>query len=158
MRLCAAVFLAVMSMSAFASSSKEDQPTLDACIKSWGKSPFKPGTPAGTVVSPSVKVFGVGGSGNATDAATDKPELVLVRPAVNVMGKSTIRLQNPNGWYCMRSNVNVAGKMEIEVPCKAHIASANAEGATVGGVDESNKGVTVFGPLRVTRVGCDAKK
>ena len=158
MRFCAALLVCIASTSALAASSKEDQPTLDACIKSWGKSPFKPGTPASTVISPSVKVFGVGGSGGATDSATDKPELVLVRPAVNVMGKSTIHLQNPNGWYCMRSNVNVAGKMEIEVPCKSHIASANAEGATVGGVDESNKGVTVFGPLRVTRVGCEAKK
>lgn len=148
--ILAAIALAAVSTAALGS----DQQTLDACIASWGKkAPFKKGTPADRVVAPGVKVFGVGGGG-ATDEPTDMPSLVLVRPAVNVMGRSTIRLNNPKGWYCFRSNVNVAGKMEIEVPCNAQLASAKEDGTTVGGVDESNKGVTVFGPLRVTRYGC----
>ena len=151
-RLLFAAVIALLASPALAN----DQVTLDACINSWGKkSPFKKGTPADKVVAPGVKVFGVGGGG-ATDEPTDRPALVLVRPAVNVMGRSTIRLNNPKGWYCFRSNVNVAGKMEIEVPCKAEIASAKEDGTTVGGVDESNKGVTVFGPLRITRYGCGA--
>jgi hypothetical protein len=159
MRLAFAIAITLASHSALAASSKEDQPALDACINSWGKSsPFKPGTPANSVIAPSVKVFGVGGSGHVNDSATDKPALVLVRPAVNVMGKSTIHLENPKGWYCFRSNVNVAGKMEIEAPCNAHIASAKEDGTAVGAVDESNKGVSVFGALRVTRYGCEAKK
>lgn len=157
--LIPAIAIALASTPALAASGKDDQPALDACINSWGKaSPFKKGTPAESVIAPSVKVFGVGGSGQMNDAATDKPALVLVRPAVNVMGKSVIRLENPKGWYCFRSNVNVAGKMEIEAPCNAHIASAKEDGTTVGAVDESNKGVSVFGALRVTRYGCDAKK
>ena len=150
--------VAALAIAAAASTPvlANDQQTLDACIGSWGKkSPFKKGTPADKVVAPGVKVFGVGGGGS-TDEATDRPSLVLVRPAVNVMGRSTIRLNNPKGWYCFRSNVNVAGKMEIEVPCNAEIASAKEDGTTVGGVDESNKGVTVFGPLRITRYGCGA--
>lgn len=159
MRFYAAVALCLASTSVLAASSKEDQPALDACIKSWGaKSPFKAGTPAGSVIAPSVKVFGIGGSGSVQDSATDKPALVLVRPAVNVMGKSRIHLENPKGYYCFRSNVNVAGSMEIEAPCNAHIASAKEDGTTVGAVDESNKGVSVFGALRVTRYGCEAKK
>ena len=145
-----ALSLAAASAPAFAN----DQQTLDACIASWGKkSPFKKGTPADKVVAPGVKVFGLGGGG-ATDEPTDRPSLVLVRPAVNVAGRSTIRLNNPKGWYCFRSNVNVAGKMEIDVPCNAQLASAKEDGTTVGGVDESNKGVTVFGAMRVTRRGC----
>lgn len=141
-----------------AAAFANDQPTLDACIQSWGKkSPFRKGTPADSVVSPGVKVFGVGSSGTR-DEPTDKPSLVLVRPAVNVMGRSTIKLSNPKGWYCFRSNVTVAGKIEIEIPCDAHIASAKEDGTTVGAVDESNKGVAVFGALRVTRVGCPAGK
>jgi hypothetical protein len=132
----------------------DDQPTLDACIASWGSAaPFKKGTPATKVIATGVKVFGIGSEG-ATDEPTTKPSLVLVRPAVNVMGKSTIQLKNPQGWYCFVSNVNVAGKMEIEVPCNAHVASAKEDGTSVGAVDESNKGVTVFGALRVTRTGC----
>ena len=149
-----------LMLAGFASPAlANDQPALDACISSWGKSaPFKKGTPANSVIAPSVKVFGLGGSGNVNDQPTDKPALVLVRPAVNVMGKSTIRLVNPQGWYCFRSNVNVAGKMEIDAPCTAHIASAKEDGTSVGAADDSNKGVSVFGALRITRYGCDAKK
>jgi hypothetical protein len=140
-----------ISLPAFAN----DQAALDGCISSWGKnSPFKKGTPANSVIAPSVKVFGVGGSGQMNDHATDKPALVLVRPAVNVMGKSRIKLENPKGCYCFRSNVNVAGSMEIEAPCVSHIASAKEDGTSVGAVDETNKGVSVFGALRITRYGC----
>ena len=142
---------ALLSTTAYAN----DQAVLDACIASWGaKSPFKKGTPATSVISPGVKVFGIGGSGSTYDAPTEKAALVLVRPAVNVAGKSTIRLANPKGWYCFRNNVTVAGKIQIEAPCDAQLASAKEDGTTVGAVDESNKGVAVFGALRVTRVGC----
>ena len=128
---------------------------LDACISSWGKkSPFRKGTPANSVIAPGVKVFGIGGGGTSRDDPTDRPALVLVRPAVNVMGKSTIRLSNPNGWYCFRSNVTVAGKIEIDAHRTARIANAREDGTAVGAVDESSKGVAVFGALRVTRHGC----
>lgn len=156
-RSASIALIAFLSMSAYA----QDQASLDGCINSWGKSsPFKKGTKADSVIAPSVKVFGVGGSGQVNDHATDKPALVLVRPAVNVMGKTRIRLENPKGWYCFRSNVNVAGSMEIEAPCNAHIASAKEDGTSVGAVDETNKGVSVFGALRITRYGCgeDARK
>lgn len=147
--------LAALAASVAMPALANDQVTLDACIDSWGKkSPFRKGTPASSVIAPGVKVFGVGGSGTVRDDPTDKPALVLVRPAVNVMGKSTIRLSNPKGWYCFRSNVTVAGKIEIEAHCTAQIASAKEDGTAVGAVDESNKGVAVFGALRVTRWGC----
>lgn len=132
-----------------------DQATLDACIASWGKkSPFKKGTPANSVIAPGVKVFGIGGSGSVRDEPTDSPALVLVRPAVNVAGSTTIRLSNPQGWYCFRSNVTVAGAIRIQAHCRAQIASAKEDGTSVGAVDESNKGVAVFGALRVTRFDC----
>ena len=147
----AALAMALLSPAAYA----DDQKVLDACIASWGsKAPFKKGSHATSVIAPGVKVFGVGSGGATYDAPTDKPALVLVRSAVNVMGKSTIKLANPKGWYCFRSNVTVAGKIEIEAPCHAQIASARDDGTAVGAVDESNKGVAVFGALRVTRVGC----
>jgi hypothetical protein len=146
------------SLLAPLAASADDQPALDACIATWGKtSPFKKGTPAASTVATGVKVFGIGSSGTS-DEATSKPSLVLVRPAVNVMGKSTLKLVNPNGWYCFVSNVNVAGKMEIELPCAAHMASAKEDGTAVGASDDSTKGVTVFGALRVVRVGCPEGK
>ena len=147
------VAAALMSMAG--ASLADDQTALDGCIASWGKqSPFKKGTPADSTIATGVKVFGIGKSQSGNDAPTAKPSLILVRPAVNVAGKSTIRLSNPKGWYCFRSNVTVAGSLNIEAHCNAHIASAKEDGTSVGAVDESNKGVAVFGALRVTRFDC----
>ena len=153
-RIAFAAVVALVPVGAYAN----DQQALDGCISSWGaKSPFKKGKAADHVIAPGVKVFGIGGRGSTQDSPTEKPSLVLVRPAVNVMGKSTIRLSNPKGWYCFRSNVTVAGALHIEAHCNAQIASAKDDGTSVGAVDESNKGVAVFGALRVTRFGCPEK-
>jgi len=97
--IAASTLAPVCAVCAFA----DDQPALDACIASWGHaSPFKKGTAATKVIATGVKVFGIGSNG-ATDEPTAKPSLVLVRPAVNVTGKSKIRLENPHGWYCFVS-------------------------------------------------------
>ena len=148
--------LAVLALAALpAAVFANDQPALDECIASWGKAaPFKKGTPADSVLATGVKVFGVGQGTSGNDPVTDRASLILVRPAVNVMGKSTIRLSNPKGWYCFRSNVTVMGKIAIEAHCDAKIASARESGTAVGASDESSKGVAVFGSLRVTRFGC----
>lgn len=149
------IIAALLVAASGAALASEDQNAVDGCIAQWGrKSPFHKGTEPETVVSTGVKVFGIGSSSSGNDAPTSHASLILVRPAVNVMGKSTIKLNNPHGWYCFRSNVNVAGKMEIEAPCDAHIASATSEGAAVGAADDTGKGVSVFGALRVTRYGC----
>lgn len=134
----------------------DDRQAVDQCIAAWGKeSPFRKGTKPDAIIATSVKVFGVGSSQSGDDPVSERPRLILVRPAVNVMGKSTIRLHNPKGWYCVRSAVTVAGKLEIDAHCKAHIASAREGGGTaVGAADDSNKGVAVFGALRVSRFGC----
>jgi len=155
-----AIFVAIAIMLFSSTSFADDQDSIDQCIASWGKdSPFKKGTPAAMVLGTGVKVFGIGSSGNAdNDKPTDKPVLVMVKPAVNVMGKSTIRVANPNGWYCFRANVTVMGKIEIEAQCTAHLGSARDDSATVGAADDTNKGVAVFGALRVTRFGCPVAK
>lgn len=146
-----AAFTVFASVSAMAA----DQRVIDQCIAEWGKaSPFKKGAVPGNVISPGVKVFGIGKNNNGDDTVTNKPSLILVRPAVNVLGKSTIRLANPNGWYCFKSNVTVAGKIAIEAHCNARVASAREDGTSVMATDESKGGVAVMGALRVTRFGC----
>ncbi|MCY7386714.1 MAG: hypothetical protein LH481_01405 [Burkholderiales bacterium] len=136
-----------------------DQRVVDQCIADWGAaSPFKKGTPASRVISPGVKVFGIGKSNNGDDKVTNKPSLILVRPAVNVLGKSTIRLANPRGWYCFKANVTVAGKIAIDAHCSAHIASAREDGTSVLATDESKGGVAVMGALRVTRFDCEPRE
>jgi hypothetical protein len=150
--------LAAVAAALPAYAASEDQPALDQCIAHWGRAtPFKRGTPPDGVLSTGVKVFGLGQGTSGEDPVTDKPRLVLVRPAVNVMGKSTIRLNNPHGWYCFRSNVTVMGKIQIEAQCDAHVAAASDQGTAVGAADDSNKGVAVFGALRINRFGCKGK-
>ena len=157
-RCLIAIIAALASTGALAAN--ETQASLDTCIAAWGSnSPFKKGKAADSTLATGVKVFGVGSGQSGSDAPTDKPTLILVRPAVNVMGKSTIRLNNPKGWYCFVSNVTVMGALRIEAHCNAQIASAQEGGTAVGAADESNKGVAVFGALRISRFGCpDGKK
>ena len=140
-------------------SFANDQAVLDRCIADWGaKSPFAKGATADKVISPGVKVFGIGKNNNGDETVTTKPSLILVRPAVNVLGKSTIRLANPKGWYCLRNAVTVAGKIAISAHCDARVASAREDGTSVLATDESEKGVAVMGALRLTRFGCAATK
>ena len=157
-RTCFAVaILAAFSAPAFADAG--DQAVLDQCIAYWGNAaPFKKGTPAEGILSPGVRVFGLGGGAAGNDPVTEKARLVLVRPAVNVMGRTTIQLNNPHGWYCFRSNVTVAGKIQINAHCHAHIAAATDSGTAVGAADDTSRGVAVFGALRVTRFGCPPAK
>jgi len=134
------------------SHAEEAGRSIDRCLSAWGTHPFG-SNPGYRTLASSVKVFGIGGS--AADAErTDGPALVLVNPGVNVMGETTLELSNPNGWYCLRSNVNVMGNLRIRADCRAHLASAS-DGATVLGSNAGNKSVTVLGSTRVELVGCE---
>ena len=130
----------------------EDEGYLRLCLKAWGQHPFKDATRY-RKYSSVVNVFGIGQ--NTDDLApTREPELVFIDSALNLMGGTTIRLMNPNGWYCFRSNTNVMGKVTIRAHCKAHIASAE-DGLTFLGEDQHNKSTTVMGLTHVDLLGCD---
>lgn len=128
----------------------EGDSAIAACLQAWGKHPFAKNTQFKTLQT-SVKVFGIGKTAGDTEI-TSSPALVLVNPGVNVMGGSTIELLNPNGWYCLRTTVNVMGGLKIRAHCGSHLASSS-DGATVLGNSES-KGVTVMGSTQVERVDC----
>ena len=131
--------------------AQSPDPSIATCLKAWGKHPFGR-NPQYKTLATSVKVFGIGRATADTDV-TSAPTLVLVSAGVNVMGGSTVELLNPNGWYCLRSNVNVMGGLTIKAHCKSHLASA-IDGVTVMGDNADNKGVTVMGATRVEHVGC----
>jgi hypothetical protein len=150
----AVAFLALLPAAGLA----DDQSALDQCIAAWGsKSPFKKGARPDRVIGTGVKVFGLGSGQSGEDAPTDRPSLVLVRPAVNVAGKSTIRLSNPRGWYCFADTVTVMGKIGIEAHCDAQLAGARGDGTAVMAANDANHGVAVMGALRVRRFGCGRK-
>jgi hypothetical protein len=127
---------------------------ITTCLTAWGKHPF-PKNPSYKTLQVSVKVFGIGQPTIDADK-TSAPALVLVQPGVNVMGGSSIDLLNPNGWYCMKTSVNVMGGMTIRAACSAKLAFTT-DGTTVAGTNEDSKGVTVLGSTRVERVDCPAK-
>ena len=132
-------------------SAQEIDSSIAACLRAWGTHPFGK-NPHFKALQTSVKVFGIG-KGTSDTEVTNSPALVLVNPGVNVMGGTTIELLNPNGWYCLRTTVNVMGGVNIRAHCKAHLAST-ADGATVMGNNSENKGVTVMGSTNVERVNC----
>ena len=149
-RILTFLLLAAVAAPALAN----DQAAVDECIATWGvRSPFPKGTKPDKVISTGVKVFGLGDR-QGNEETTTAPSLVLVNPAVNVAGKSTVRLANPNGWYCLKEQTTVAGKITIEAHCDAHIAHAKRDGTSVAAHDDTGKGVAVAGALRVQRFGC----
>lgn len=131
-----------------------EYPDLQRCLEGWPDNPFeKQKDLQFRVLSSSVTVFGIGAS-LRDDVETAYPQLVFVRPAVNVLGGQTLELLNPEGWYCLESSVAVLSKSTIRLACKARIASAEG-GVTVLGANDSDQGVTVLGKTAIERVGCD---
>ena len=133
-------------------SAQEVDRSIAACLTAWGTHPFGR-NPQFKTMQTSVKVFGLGKNSSDTER-TNAPSLVLVNPGVNVMGGATIDLLNPNGWYCLRTTVNVMGGVNIRAHCKAHLASTS-DGTTVMGNNSENKAVTVMGSTSVERVDCN---
>jgi len=134
-----------------AGKDSEYWPTVKACLAVWGDShPFKDDSKLRfKVLESSVKVFGIG-TDITDDAETSEPQLVLVRPAVNVMGKLTFHLMNPKGWYCFEKNVTVMAKSEVTMACTTQVTSAGP-GATVMGSSPGKGGTTVMGKTAFER-------
>ncbi len=145
--LISAVML-LMTLPVFAT---ETDNAMANCLKAWGQHPFGE-KPSFRTLATSVKVFGIGDN-PSDEEVTDVPSLVMVNPGVNVMGGTTIELLNPNGWYCLRSNVNVMGGLTIILNCNAHLASA-VEGVTVLGSNSAQESITVMGSTHIEKVGC----
>jgi len=149
------IFALVLLFPTLASATDADE--IKACLEHWQDHPFKGEHPKFRTLISRVKVMGIGDEVGDT-AKTDKPELVLVKPNVTVMSKSVLKLLNPNGWYCMKGKVSVLGKSEIQLHCKAKLASSNS-GAVILGSDRADTGgVTVLGETRVKRVDCPETK
>lgn len=122
------------------------------CLANWGDHPFNAKDPTYRVIGTRVKVFGIGGN-FTDDNETPNPALVLIKPNVSVMSRSTMNLMNPNGWYCLDNKVNVMSKSIINIHCNAKLAST-IEGTTVLGSSRQNDGVTVMGKAVVNRKHC----
>src|SRR6516165_8562929 len=107
------LLLAAFSFQAYAS----DMEDIQECLHNWKKHPFA-AEPEFRTIGAKVKVIGIGDD-MIDNKTTKQPELILLKPAVNVMSYNVINLLNPNGWYCMSGRVDVMGLTEINLNCNA---------------------------------------
>ncbi len=147
----AIVFFSFLFISMISHADKED---INDCLKGWGKHPFGE-KPQYRTLNTSVKILGIGKK-IADNTQTKKPALVLVKPSVNVLSKSTMKLLNPNGWYCLKANVGVLGKTTIEIDCKAKLALGDGQAVTVLGSQGKGEetGIAILGKTQVKRLNC----
>ncbi len=128
-----------------------DDVAIGKCLEKWGAaSPFA--ADAGyRKIHASVQVLGKG-KGIVDDVRTEKPELVLITAAVSVLGKTSYELLNPNGWYCMKVDVNVLTDVTVKLECGARMADNQIDvgvlsnSQPVGGV-----GVHVLSDVKIER-------
>lgn len=137
----------IPTLFAFALAA-EPPPTVERCLAQWDDHPFTESTEV-RVLAPSVRMLGLG-TRELVDTPSKTPELVVVRPSVNVMTRTVLSLHNPNGWYCIDTPVGVMSKVVVDVHCDAHVADAHA-GKAVMGRRETDGGVAVLGSLELTR-------
>ena len=151
-RLAAAVAVALaLTASAAAATGGDYDDGVRVCLRKWGEHPFNAAAPRYRVASTSVKVLGIGTSFR-DDQPSATPELVYVRSSTSLWSRLTLDLLNPNGWYCLQTSVSVMAKMQINLHCKAKLASTTEGTNVMGGGDA---GVNVMGATAITRVGCD---
>lgn len=129
-------------------STSADWPNIEQCFAAWGKHPFDKKSKFRAIAS-RVNVMGAGNN-IVDDVVTSYPQLVFINSTVNVMGKTTFQLSNPNGWYCLEANVNVMGKSVINAACDAHIATTKGNTVVMGKGDTS-QGTTVMGKSVIQR-------
>lgn len=140
-------------MLAFA---KEVDTSIAACLKGWRDHPFG-NDPQFKTLGSSVKVFGIG-TATGDSEPTSSSSLVLVSPIFSAMGGSTVKLLNPNGWYCLQTTGSILGRLTLRVHCKARLAMTS-DGKTVLGDNRENTGirdivVTSMGSVSIERP-CD---
>ncbi len=145
------IFLAMLAaiMISTGTAHADNKKAVQLCLKSWGTHPFNASNPKYRVIGKKVKVFGIGGNVNDKES-TRYPELVLVKPNVNVMSLSRMYLMNPNGWYCIHNKVNVLSKTIIHLHCDARLATTK-EGMAILAKDDKEEGLTILGKATVMR-------
>ncbi len=129
-------------------SNSADWANIQNCFAAWGKHPFNDKSKFRAIAS-RVNIMSTG-SNIEDNVVTTYPQLVYINSTVNVMGKTTFTLSNPNGWYCFEANVNVMGKSVINAACDAHIATTKGNTVVMGKGDTS-QGTTVMGKSVIQR-------
>lgn len=104
------------------SVSESDGDALRRCMVKWKNVPFSGATEVNKIYA-SVAVGGMGGGINDTER-TEGPRLTLVYAGVNVSSTVTYNFLNPNGYYCIKANVNVSSNLTVNLHCNARLADS----------------------------------
>lgn len=130
-----------------------DLPALHSCLAKWKDHPFK-----GTVDNyhKMAASVAIGGTGNVIKDTwrTSEPHLILVAAGVNVGGSPTYSLLNPNGYYCIKVNVNVSTVFTVNLHCNARLADqkVNVNVDSIQSDVTSAVGVHVLSTVQVNSV------
>ena len=131
-------------------TTPDEMKAIGKCLAAWRKSPFQGNIKNFKRLYASVTV---GGQGNAISDTerTDEPWLILIDAAVNVFGTPKYQLMNPNGWYCMKVNVNVISSLSIDLHCNARLADSRVNVNVGSNTTSSNSmvGVNVFSSVEI---------
>ncbi len=130
---------------------------MTKCLKNFKKHPFNLEKLEYRTISSKVKVLGIGND-IIDDTFTETPELVLVKPSINVLSNTKYQLLNANGWYCFKSKVNVLGKANVDLHCNAQLTVASNEVTVLGSDGGKENGITILGKTSTKKVKCDKNK
>lgn len=96
--------------------------------------------------------IGILGSSTLRDSReTVEPELTLIVASVNILGGMRWQLMNPNGLYCVVSNVNVLSNMTIEISKSAKLADGVLGINILSANQSSTSGVNVLSKVKVVQ-------
>ncbi len=133
-------------------SSQRD--AINRCLHAWGTHPFGDGTGHKLrVIETSIRVMGFGGAETVDSDATAYDQLILIKPSVNAMTKTTYQFLNPKGWYCFDTSVTALGTSIVKLHCDAKLADAK-QGTDVLAAEGGGRdgGVVVLGKSEVHRL------
>jgi hypothetical protein len=137
--------------------SNSDQGAIAKCLTAWGQNPFGPNPTVYRKINASVQVLGFGSAvAVKDDQPTAQPALILINAAVGVLSQSKLELLNPNGWYCLKVDVNVLNNTTIDLACQAHLADSRVNVGVLSNNEPAGiVGVHVLSDVKVQRQpGC----
>jgi hypothetical protein len=135
------------------SGDSAEMTAIGKCMTSWSAIKPQKFTQVRKVYA-SVAVLS-SGTAIKDEVATDGPALVLIYAGVNVLGDAKWELRNPNGWYCVVTNVNVLANLTVQIAREAKLTDSAVKVDVLNGsntADTAGVGVNVGSNVKVERI------
>lgn len=129
-----------------------DQKAILGCSKAFGQ-PLPIGEDGKVrTIAANVAILS-GGSTLVDNRVTEQPELTIVMASVNVLGAMNWQLMNPNGMYCIVTNVNILSRLTVEISSQAKLADGTLGVNILSASDGSTSsvGVNILSRVKVIK-------